>query len=96
MDGFEISIKKEFFKNVKSKQSGYKGVTHEKRNENGQYVYDTNFVSDFSFEKKAAMDAKNEMVMQWEKLMWQYQQALPTAKPGEKWVLMHKIFSLPN
>jgi len=28
--------------------------------------------------------------------MWQYQQALPTAKPGEKWVLMHKIFSLPN
>ena len=40
------------FKNVKSKTSGYKGVTHEKRNESGQYVYDTNFVSDFSFEKK--------------------------------------------
>ena len=51
---------------------------------------------DFSCEKKAAMDAKNEMVKQWEKLMWEYQQALPTAKPGEKWVLMHKIFSLPN
>jgi L-rhamnose mutarotase len=51
---------------------------------------------DFSFEKKAAMDAKNEIVMQWEKLMWEYQQALPTAKPGEKWVLMQKIFSLPN
>jgi L-rhamnose mutarotase len=51
---------------------------------------------DFSFEKKAAMDAKNEIVMQWEKLMWEYQQALPTAKPGEKWVLMQKIFSLSN
>ena len=49
---------------------------------------------DFSFEKKAAMDTKNEIVMQWEKLMWEYQQALPTAGPGEKWVLMKKIFSL--
>ena len=51
---------------------------------------------DFSFEKKAAMDATNEMVIQWEKLMWEYQQALPTAQPGEKWVLMNKIFSLSN
>ena len=52
--------------------------------------------ADFSFEKKAALDAKNEIVIQWEKLMWQYQQALPTAGPGEKWVLMQKIFSLSN
>jgi L-rhamnose mutarotase len=51
---------------------------------------------DFSFEKKAAMDAKNEIVMLWEKLMWEYQQALPTSKPGEKWVLMKKIFTLSN
>ena len=51
---------------------------------------------DFSFEKKAVMDAKNEMVVQWEKLMWEYQQALPTAKPGEKWVLMKKIFTLSD
>jgi L-rhamnose mutarotase len=35
-------------------------------------------------------------VMQWEKLMWEYQQALPTAKPGEKWVLMKKIFTLSD
>jgi L-rhamnose mutarotase len=49
---------------------------------------------DFSFEKKAAMDAKNEIVVQWEQLMWDYQQALPTAKPGEKWMLMQKIFTL--
>jgi L-rhamnose mutarotase len=51
---------------------------------------------DFSFEKKAAMDAKNEIVVQWEQLMWDYQQALPTAQPGEKWMLMQKIFTLSN
>ena len=50
--------------------------------------------SEFSFENKAAMDAKNEIVQQWEKTMWEYQQALPIAKPGEKWILMQKIFSL--
>lgn len=48
----------------------------------------------FSFEKKAAMDAGNPKVQEWEELMWKYQQALPAAKPGEKWVLMEKIFSL--
>lgn len=48
----------------------------------------------FSFEKKAAMDAANETVQKWEELMWKYQQALPTAKPGEKWMMMDKIFSL--
>lgn len=49
---------------------------------------------DFSFEKKSAMDAKNAKVQEWETLMWEYQQALPTAKPGEKWMLMDKIFQL--
>ena len=48
----------------------------------------------FNFESKAKADAANEKVQQWEKLMWQYQQALPIAKPGEKWILMDKIFSL--
>lgn len=50
--------------------------------------------TDFSFEQKAAMDAKNDIVQQWEQTMWEYQQALPIAKPGEKWVLMQKICSL--
>ena len=49
---------------------------------------------DFSFEKKTAMDAADSKVQEWEKLMWTYQQALPGAGPGEKWVLMDKIFSL--
>ncbi len=48
----------------------------------------------FNFDKKAKADAANEKVQEWEKLMWKYQQALPHAKPGEKWVLMDKIFSL--
>jgi len=48
----------------------------------------------FSFEKKAAADASNAKVQEWETLMWKYQQALPTAKEGEKWMLMKKIFDL--
>jgi L-rhamnose mutarotase len=49
---------------------------------------------DFSFEKKAAMDAANEKVQDWETLMWKFQQPLPGAKEGEKWIMMDKIFSL--
>jgi len=48
----------------------------------------------FSFENKRAMDASNEKVQEWEKLMWKYQQAIPGSKPGEKWVIMDKIFEL--
>ncbi|HBN6701788.1 TPA: L-rhamnose mutarotase [Elizabethkingia anophelis] len=49
---------------------------------------------DFSFDAKAEADAGNLKVQEWENLMWDYQQALPKSKPGEKWVLMDKIFSL--
>lgn len=48
----------------------------------------------FSFDRKAARDRENEKVREWENLMWNYQQALPVAKEGEKWVLMDKIFDL--
>ena len=48
----------------------------------------------FSFQKKSESDANNPKVQEWEQLMWNYQQALPHAKPGEKWVLMEKIFEL--
>lgn len=49
---------------------------------------------DFDFEKKASMDALNQKVQQWETLMWKFQQPLPWAEPGEKWILMDKIFQL--
>ena len=48
----------------------------------------------FSFEAKGKADAMNEKVQQWEQLMWKYQEAMPGAKPGEKWMLMEKIFQL--
>ncbi len=51
---------------------------------------------DFTFEKMAAMNAANSKVLAWEELMWSFQQAMPGAKPGQKWVKMDKIFSLPN
>lgn len=48
----------------------------------------------YSPERKQEMDAANPKVQEWEKLMWNYQQALPRAKPGEKWLLMEQIFKL--
>jgi L-rhamnose mutarotase len=48
----------------------------------------------FSFEKKAEADRQNPKVQEWETLMWTFQQALPTAKHGERWLLMEKIYKL--
>jgi L-rhamnose mutarotase len=48
----------------------------------------------FSFEAKAQADRKNPNVREWEELMWKFQEVLPGAKPGEKWLLMEKIFKL--
>lgn len=48
----------------------------------------------FSFDAKAAADAANPKVQEWETLMSTYQQTLPMAKPGEKWVLMKQIFQM--
>lgn len=48
----------------------------------------------FSFQSKSESDRTNPKVVEWEKLMWNYQKALPWAKEGEKWVLMKRIFTL--
>lgn len=48
----------------------------------------------FSFDKKNQMDVTNIKVQEWEQLMWKYQQALPLAEPGEKWMVMKRIFGL--
>lgn len=47
---------------------------------------------DFSFEAKAAADLANPAVQKWEHQMWNYQQQMPHAPEGVKWVLMEKIF----
>lgn len=48
----------------------------------------------FSFERKAAMDAANAKVHEWEQLMWKFQQPLSWAEKGKKWIFMGKIFQL--
>lgn len=48
----------------------------------------------FSFDVKQKMDSENPKVREWEALMWKFQQALPQAKPGEKWLPMERIFKL--
>jgi L-rhamnose mutarotase len=48
----------------------------------------------FSFEKKAKADRQNPRVQEWEELMLKFQQVLPQAKPGEKWLMMERIFKL--
>jgi L-rhamnose mutarotase len=48
----------------------------------------------FSFEKKAKADEQDPKVQAWEQLMWKFQQALPEARPGEKWLRMERIFKL--
>lgn len=55
-------------------------------------IMETN--DDFTFDRKRAMDEGNEKVQEWEQLMWKFQQPLPWAGEGEKWILMDKIFQL--
>lgn len=45
----------------------------------------------FSFERKEIMDAENEDVQKWERLMENYQEVDGS---GHKWKLMDKIFDL--
>ncbi len=48
----------------------------------------------FSFEAKARADQHNPKVQEWETLMWKFQQPLPQAALGEKWLRMDRIFKL--
>ena len=45
---------------------------------------------------KTKADASCPEVQKWETLMWQFQQALPWAKEGEKWLPMEEIFKLTD
>jgi L-rhamnose mutarotase len=48
----------------------------------------------FSFEAKTMADLLNPKVQEWENLMGTFQETLPQAKPGEKWLLMERVFKL--
>src|SRR6185437_256608 len=48
----------------------------------------------FSLSAKAAADAANAKVQEWERLMEQFQQELPQSRPGQKWVVMERVFDL--
>lgn len=50
----------------------------------------------FSFERKVEADRTDPRVQEWENLMWRFQQPLPDARPGEKWMLMDRIFKLES
>jgi L-rhamnose mutarotase len=48
----------------------------------------------FSFSAKTEADRLNPKVQEWETLMGIFQKLLPQAKPGEKWLLMDRVFKL--
>ncbi|EIJ40761.1 hypothetical protein JoomaDRAFT_3831 [Galbibacter orientalis DSM 19592] len=48
----------------------------------------------FDFQKKAKMDAENKKVQEWETLMQNFQQELPWAPKGIKWLPLDCIFKL--
>jgi len=48
----------------------------------------------FDFDLKAQQDINHPKVQEWEKMMSQFQQPLPWARDGEKWLLTKKIFQL--
>ena len=49
---------------------------------------------DFSFERKARMDAANPKVQEWEALMGHFQNVSVDADPYSRWQLMEKVFQL--
>ena len=48
----------------------------------------------FSFAAMKKADQANAKVQEWEQLMDTFQQRLPQAQAGEKWLLMEKVFQL--
>jgi L-rhamnose mutarotase len=51
---------------------------------------------EFSLASKAAADAANTKVQEWEAIMGSLQQPLPGSRPGQRWVPMERVFSLTD
>lgn len=50
----------------------------------------------FSLEAKAAADAVNAKVQEWEAIMHGFQKQLPQSKQDQWWVPMERVFSLAD
>ncbi|MFZ1142294.1 MAG: L-rhamnose mutarotase [Candidatus Sulfotelmatobacter sp.] len=50
----------------------------------------------FSFEAKTKADQLDPRVQEWENLMGTFQESLSQARPGEKWLLMERVFKLED
>jgi L-rhamnose mutarotase len=50
--------------------------------------------ADWDFDTQMAKLGKLEKQPEWEEFVWQFQAPLPWAKPGEKWMIMEKVFDL--
>ena len=49
---------------------------------------------DFDLAEKFRKDQENPKVVEWERLMWQYQEAVPGAPSDQKWTPMERVFKL--
>jgi L-rhamnose mutarotase len=50
----------------------------------------------FTLAAKAAADAANAKVQEWEAIMSKFQKPLPQSRPGQRWVVMERVFSLAD
>lgn len=48
----------------------------------------------FSLSAKAAADAVNAKVQEWETIMHRFQKQLPESRPDQWWIPMERVFSL--
>jgi L-rhamnose mutarotase len=48
----------------------------------------------FTLERKAAMDAANPKVIEWETLMGRFQQVDESGDPTKRWQVLEKVFQL--
>lgn len=49
---------------------------------------------EFTLEYKATLDRNNPRVIEWENLMWRFQEAVPGVPKDQKWTPMERIFKL--
>lgn len=46
------------------------------------------------WERKTLNDSLHVPTLEWEELMWKFQQALPGSLPGQKWMMAEQIYKL--